>query len=95
MAGIGGSVGGAIAGQVASTAIMTAATMSQNVKAKDAVELNVTLQKTSDKSNALTKQLKGKAKSNGEDIITPLIEQAAQAILDAANGKKDATVTAK
>jgi hypothetical protein len=87
MAGMGGSVAGAVAGQVAATAIMTAATMSQNVKAKDSIELNVTMQKPGDKSSVLTKQLKGKAKSDGEDIITPLIEQTAQAIIDAATGK--------
>jgi hypothetical protein len=87
VAGMGGSVAGAVAGQVAATAIMTAAAMSQNVKAKDSVELNVSMQKTGDKSNFLTKHLKGKAKSDGEDIITPLIEQTAQAIIDAAVGK--------
>jgi hypothetical protein len=35
----------------------------------------------------LAKQFKAKAKSDGEDIITPLIEQAAQAIVDAAAKK--------
>jgi hypothetical protein len=95
MAGMGGSVAGAVAGQVASTAIMTAATMSQNVKAKDAVELNVTMQKPLDKSNVLTKQFKAKAKANGEDIITPLIEQTAQAIMDAATGKAETAPTEK
>jgi hypothetical protein len=95
MAGMGGSVAGQIAGSVATTAIMTAATMSQNVKAKDAIELNVVMQKASDKSNALTKQLKAKAKSDGEDIITPLIEQSAQAIVDAATGKTTTAATDK
>lgn len=88
MAGAVGGVAGAIAGQVVSTAIITAATMSQNVKAKDSVELNVLMQKTSDKSVVLIKQLKGKAKSDGEDVITPLIEQTAQAIIDTATEKK-------
>lgn len=87
MAGVAGGMAGAVAGQVASTAIMTAANASQNVKAKDAVELNVVMQKVSDGSNVWTKQLKGKAKSNGEDIISPMIEQAAQAIVDTAAGK--------
>ncbi len=91
MAGMGGSVAGAIAGSVASTAIMTAATMSQNVKAKDSIELNVSMQKASDKSIVLTKQLKEKAKSNGQDIITPLIEKSAQAIIDTATGKTAAS----
>ncbi|MDQ3801942.1 MAG: hypothetical protein M3384_21165 [Acidobacteriota bacterium] len=95
MAGIGGSVAGQIAGSVATTAIMTAATMSQNVKAKDSVELNVSMQKTADKSTVLTKQFKAKAKSNGEDIITPLIEQSAQAIVDTATGKVQPAQTQK
>ena len=90
MAGAAGGVAGAIAGQVASTAIITAATMSQNVKAKDSIELNVSMQKASDKSNVLTKQFKGKANSDGEDVITPLIEQTAQIIIDAATGKASA-----
>jgi hypothetical protein len=95
MAGMGGSVAGAVAGQVAATAIMTAAAMSQNVRAKDSIELNVTMQKPGDKSNVLSKQLKGKAKSDGEDVITPLIEQIAQAIVDAATGKLAAAVEKK
>jgi hypothetical protein len=95
MAGMGGSVAGQIAGSVATTAIYTAATMSQNVKAKDSIELNVSMQKTGDKSVVLTKQFKGKAKSNGEDIITPMIEQSAQAILDAATGKTQTATTEK
>jgi hypothetical protein len=95
VAGAAGGMAGAIAGQVASTAIMTAATLSQNVKAKDSIELNVSMQKTSDKSNVLSKQLKGKAKSDGEDIITPLIGQAAQAVIDAATGKTSAALIEK
>ena len=91
MAGMGGSVAGAVAGSVAATAIMTAASMSQNVKAKDSIELNVSMQKASDKSVVLTKQLKEKAKSNGQDIITPLIEKSAQAIIDTATGKTAAS----
>jgi hypothetical protein len=95
VAGIGGSVAGQIAGSVATTAIMTAASMSQNVKAKDSIEMNVSMLKASDKSTVLTKQFKGKAKSNGEDIITPMIEQSAQAIVDTATGKTAAASTEK
>jgi hypothetical protein len=95
MAGIGGSVAGAVAGQVAATVVITAASMSQNVKAKDSVELNISMQKAIDKSAVFTKQLKAKAKSNGEDIITPLIEQSAQAIIDAATGKISAATVDK
>ncbi len=83
MAGIGGNVAGAVAGQVASTAIYTAAGAAGSVKSKDEITLDIKLQQTGG-AVALTKQFKAKAKSNGEDIISPLIEQAAQAILDAA-----------
>jgi hypothetical protein len=71
-------VGGMIAGQAASTAINAAAT--SNVKAKDEVTLDIVLK--NGESVALTKQFKAKAKSAGEDIISPLVEQAAQAIVD-------------
>jgi hypothetical protein len=81
MAGMSGNVAGAVAGQVASTAIYTAAGASANIKAKDELTLDVNL-KQAGGAAALTKQYKAKAKSAGEDIISPIIEQAAQAILD-------------
>jgi hypothetical protein len=80
MAGMAG-VAGAVAGSVASTAIITAANVSGNVKAKDELTLDVKLNKI-DGSSALARQFKVKAKSNGEDIISAAVEQAAQAIVD-------------
>lgn len=80
-----GNTGAAIAGHVASTAIYTAATMSESVKSKDEITLEIKM--TQAGGIVLTKQYKAKAKSDGEDIISPLIEQAAQAIVDAAAGK--------
>ena len=77
-----GGMGGAIAGSVVSTAVTTAATASANVKPKDELTLDIKLQNGA--AIALAKQYKAKAKSDGEDIISPMIEQAAQAILDAA-----------
>jgi hypothetical protein len=82
LAGMSGSVAGAVAGSLASTAIYTAASASGNVKSKDEITLDINVQQTGG-ATALTKQYKAKAKSNGEDIISPIIEQAAQAILDA------------
>ncbi|MDI1242300.1 MAG: hypothetical protein PSX80_10305, partial [bacterium] len=76
-----GSAAGAVAGSVASTAIYTAANVSGNVKAKDELTLDVNAKKP-DGSNALIKQVKVKAKSNGDDIISAAVEQAAQAIVD-------------
>jgi hypothetical protein len=82
-----GSHAGAVAGHVASTAIYTAAAMSANIKSKDELSLDVRLQSPDGAAPVVAKQLKAKAKSNGEDIISPLIEQAAQSILDAATRK--------
>jgi hypothetical protein len=86
-------VAGGIAGSVASTAIMTAGSMSSNVKAKDSLEFNLTVQKTGSDNPVLNKKYAAKAKSNGEDIFTPLIEQIAQDTLDTTNGKTVKTAT--
>jgi hypothetical protein len=89
---IGSSVGygagsaAVVAAQVTTQAVM-AATMSENIKAKDELTLDIKLQAPGSATPALTKQYKQKAKSAGEDIISPVIEQAAQAIVDAAAKK--------
>lgn len=80
-----GGYGGAVAGQVAATAVYTAASMSASVKSKDELTLDIKLQAPGGAAPVVAKQLKAKAKSDGEDIITPLIEQAAQAIMDTAS----------
>lgn len=69
-----------VAGTVVSKTIV-ATTLSQNVKAKDEISLDIKLQKGD--STAFSKQYK--AKSDGEDILSPMIEQIAQAILDTVN----------
>jgi hypothetical protein len=69
---------GIVAGTVASTAISTAAT--SNVKPKDELTLDIKLQNGS--TVALTKQFKAKAKSAGEDVISPIVEQAAIALVE-------------
>jgi hypothetical protein len=78
-----GSVAGNIAGQIATTAIVTATSVSGNVKSKDELTLDLRLQSATDNSSPLAKQFKAKAKSDGDDIISAVVEQAAQAILDA------------
>jgi outer membrane lipoprotein SlyB len=80
-----GGTGAAIAGHVAATAVYTAASMSESVKSKDEITLEIKMAHSG--SDVLTKQYKAKAKSDGEDIISPLIEQAAQAIVDVAAKK--------
>jgi hypothetical protein len=78
-----GGAGGAIAGSIASTVITTAAGATANVKPKDEITLDISINPAGGGAAILTKQFKTKAKSGGEDIISPMIEQAAQAILDA------------
>jgi hypothetical protein len=75
-----GSRTGQTAGQVADTGIYTAASVSGSVKSKDELTLEIKLNATGG-AQALAKQYKAKAKSDGEDIISPLVEQAATAIL--------------
>jgi hypothetical protein len=77
-----GSVAGNIAGHAAANAIITAGQVSTSVKSKDEITLEIRLQQTGSGANVLTKQLKNKAKADGQDIISPMIEQAAQAIFD-------------
>jgi hypothetical protein len=79
-----GSVAGNIAGQVATTAIVSAGSMSASVKQKDELTLDVSLQKPGSSNPSASRQFKSKAKSAGDDIITPVVEQAAQMILDSA-----------
>jgi hypothetical protein len=75
-----GSTAGHIAGTVASHAIITAATVSGQVKNKDEITIDLKLNKTGG-TPALTKVYKAKAKSDGEDIISQIVQQAAQAIV--------------
>ena len=79
-----GSVAGNVAGQVATTAIVSAGTMSANVKQKDELTLDVKVQTPGSATPNASREFKSKAKSAGEDIITPVVEQAAQMILDSA-----------
>ena len=69
---------------VVATNAVVAATVAQNIKAKDEMTLDVRLERPGATSPTFAQQYKGKAKSAGEDIITPLVQQAAQAMLAAA-----------
>ena len=72
--------GSSTAAVVATNAVV-AATVAQNIKAKDEMTLDVRLERPGATSPKFAQQYKGKAKSAGEDIITPLVQQAAQAML--------------
>jgi hypothetical protein len=72
--------GSATAAAVATNAVI-AATVAQNIKAKDEVTLDVRLERPTSTTPSFSQTFKGKAKSAGEDIVTPLSQQAAQAII--------------
>lgn len=77
-----GSAAGSIAGQAATVAIVNAGVLAANVKAKDEISIELRLVRA-DGTSVLTKQYKRKAKSNGEDLITPIVEEAAGAVVSA------------
>jgi len=76
--GYGGSTAAAIAANTATSAVIA------DVKAKDELTVDVRLEKPGAGYPAFSKQFKGKAKSAGEDIVTPPTTQAAQALIEAA-----------
>jgi hypothetical protein len=85
-----GSVFGSTAAKIgagiiypSSTAAVVAvntATVAQNIKAKDELSMDIRLEKPGSTTPSFAQQYKGKAKSAGEDIIAPLVQQASTAI---------------
>ena len=61
----------------------TTAVVAESIKAKDEVTLDVRLERPGSTTPSFAQQFKGKAKSAGEDIISPLVQQAAQAAIQA------------
>jgi hypothetical protein len=85
-----GAVNGMIATQtVMQTAAMTTQQMATSqlsgfngqIKSKDEVTVDYQLLPTGQAQPKLQNSLKGKSKSDGEDVLTPLIQQAANSIL--------------
>jgi hypothetical protein len=66
------------------TGVYTTANIASNIKAKDEITLEYKLEAVGGARPALSKTEKAKAKSDGEDVLTPLIERAAEAIVAAA-----------
>lgn len=93
MAGMGRGMGGAIAGQAAGAAASAAAMSAQQqamnqlsgfngqIKSKDDVTVQYQLVATGQSSPLAQNSLKAKATSDGEDVLTPLLQQAANAVL--------------
>ena len=73
---------GNVVAHVATSAVITAATVSGNMKNKDELTLDVALNSAENNSSALTRQFKAKAKGDGDDIISAVIQQASQSIID-------------
>ena len=82
------SMSGAMAGAAASTAISGAASVAGTVKAKSEVAFDYELMIPGNAKPVLANTAKAKAREDGEDIITPLIEQAATAIVAEITKKK-------
>jgi len=93
MAGMAKGVGGMVASQAAGAAASAAAISAQQqainqlagfntqIKQKDDVTLQYQLVPTGQSAPRLQNSLQGKAKSDGEDVLTPLLQQTANAVL--------------
>jgi len=77
MAGIAGSV----ASSVAQTAVMSAANMSGTTKAKDSITFEYSLNAAEGGAVKISNSAKAKAKSDGEDVLSPMMEKMAEAVL--------------
>ena len=87
------SMGGLVAAQAATAAMQTAAMTTQQqavnqlsgfngqIKSKDEVSIEYQLLPTGQTQRKLDNTLKGKSKTDGEDLLTPLIQQAANTVL--------------
>jgi hypothetical protein len=78
----GRNAGEAAARSVAITSVYTAADISGSIKSKDELTLEYKLESTDAARPGLASTAKAKARSDGEDILTPLVEKAAQAVVD-------------
>jgi hypothetical protein len=89
LAGAAGGIGGAVAGQAAIVAAQTAqqqaisqlAGFNGQIKSKDDVTVVYRLQAAGQEKPRLQSSLKAKANSDGEDVMTPLLLKAADAVL--------------
>jgi hypothetical protein len=93
-------MGGAMAASAASAAASAAAQSAQQqaisqlagfngqIKSKDDVNVQYQLVQTGQTAPVLQNALQGKAKSDGEDVLTPLLQQTANTVLTQVSGKK-------
>ena len=78
----GRNAGGAAARSVAITGVYTAADISGSIKSKDELTLEYKLESTDAARPGLASTAKAKARWDGEDVLTPLVEKASQAVVD-------------
>jgi hypothetical protein len=83
----GRNAGEAAARSAAITGVYTASDISGSIKSKDEITLEYKLESTDATRPGLASTAKAKAKSDGEDVLTPLVGKAAQAVVDVI-GKK-------
>jgi len=86
--GAGHGVAGAVASSAAGTVLSGAGGMASAVKAKSEVALDYKLFATGNATPVVAGTPKAKAKSDGDDVITPLVVQASTAILTDVMKKK-------
>jgi hypothetical protein len=80
----GGSAGAAAARAGAAAAAHTAANMAADTRAKDELELSYRVGTPDNVTQAKAVTSKAKARNDGEDLLTPLVERAAEQIATAA-----------
>ncbi len=93
--GLGGSMSGALAASAVSSVATQAAAQSMqqdymeamtgaqqsNIKSGDTITVEYSLNKMGDAATLKSEQFKAKAKANGEDVLSPLLEQVATAVV--------------
>ena len=77
----GGSATTGAARSAAITGVYTTAPIANSIKAKDELSLEYKLESVETSKTVLSNSAKAKAKSDGEDILTPLVETSAQTIV--------------
>jgi hypothetical protein len=75
-----GASGDIVQSVVVSSVLSTAADFASNIKAKDEMRLEYRLDAVGRTRPLLTKTAKLRAKADGEDLLTPLVESAAEAV---------------
>ncbi|MBA3514164.1 MAG: hypothetical protein H0T77_07315 [Pyrinomonadaceae bacterium] len=73
--------GEAAARSVAVTGIHTSANIAGSIKARDELSLEYKLEAADGARPGVANTAKGKAKLDGEDVLTPLIQKAAEAVV--------------